>query len=183
MSRAKRDARLIELVDAFTELGPAWVRWVEGTIPDDTVSYARLRILNKLDARSEGMTMSRLAEALGVTRRRVTALIDALEDDGLVERYAHPTDKRSTVVVITAAGGAQQHQVWKDHQDKVAVAFGDLSDQDQIRLLDITRQLTAAFRRHLAALAPSDQDDDFPDVMLIRNNRRVRPPRSQPPAD
>lgn len=136
MSSAERDARLIELVDAFTELGPAWIRWVEATIPTSTVSYAWLRVLNALEARSEGLTMTMLAEVLGVTKRRVTALIDALAGDGLVERYAHPTDGRSTVVAITAAGRAQQHQVSEDHQDKVAVAFGDLSDQDQIRLLD-----------------------------------------------
>jgi DNA-binding MarR family transcriptional regulator len=183
MSVAERDARLIELVDAFTELGPAWIRWVEATIPDDTVSYARLRALNALEAHLDGLTMTRLAERLGVTRRRVTALIDALAEDGLVERYAHPTDGRSTVVAITAAGRAQQHQVWEDHQDKVAVAFGDLADQDQIRLLDISHQLTGAFRRHLAGLATRDQPVHYgdPDAVLIRNNRRVRPPRPQAP--
>jgi len=34
MSTKQRDARLIELVAAFTEMGPAWIRWVEATIPD-----------------------------------------------------------------------------------------------------------------------------------------------------
>ena len=116
MSTKQRDARLIELVAAFSEMGPAWVRWVQATIPDDTVSYARLRVLNALKCQQEGLTMTKLAEALEVTARRVTALVDALADDGLVERYAHPTDGRSTIVEITDAGREQQQQVWEEHQ-------------------------------------------------------------------
>ena len=71
----------------------------------------------------------------------------------------------------------------KDHQAKVAVAFGDLSDQDQLNLLDISRRLTAAFLGHLAGLSTPDRPvyPDGPDVMLIRNNRRVRPPRPEAP--
>ena len=177
MSSSDRDARLVELVAAFTEMGPAWMRWVQASIPDDTVSYARLRALNALD-QPEGLTMTRLAEALEVTGRRATAVVDALAEEGLVERYAHPTDGRSTIVEITEAGRAKHREVWKEHQQKVAVAFGDLSDEDQKRLLDISHQLTDAFRRHLAELAtpPKSMCGD-PDTILIRNNRRVRAAR------
>ena len=181
MSTKQRDARLIELVAAFSEMGPAWVRWVQATIPDDTVSYARLRVLNALKCEQEGLTMTKLAEALEVTGRRVTALVDALADDGLVERYAHPTDGRSTIVEITEAGREQQQQVWGEHQRKVAVAFGDLADEDQLRLLDISHQLTEAFRRRLAELnAPAKPVlAADPDAVVIRNNRRVRAARPQ----
>ena len=81
------------------------------------------------------------------------------------------------------AGWSRGYASWKDHQDRVALVFGDLSDPDQIRLLDISHQLTHAFRRHLAGLATPGHavHNDDPDVMLIRNNRRVRPPRPQAP--
>jgi DNA-binding MarR family transcriptional regulator len=181
MSSVGRDERLIELVAAFTEMGPAWTRWVQACIPEDTVSYARLRVLNALECHPEGLTMTRLAEALEVTGRRVTVLIDALDEEGMVERYAHPTDGRSTIAVITDAGRAQQRLVWEEHQGKVAVAFGDLSDQDQKRLLDISHKLTAAFRRRLAELTnpPKAASGGDSDGMLIRNNRRVRAARPQ----
>lgn len=92
--------------------------------------------------------MKQLAEFLEVTPRRVTSLVDA---DGLVERYPHPTDGRSTIVAITGAGLEQQREGWQQHQDKVAVAFGDLSAEDQERLLEISRKLTQVFRTRLAA--------------------------------
>src|ERR1700752_3249235 len=104
MSNAKRDARLIELVAAFTEMGPAWIRWVEAAIPDEAVRFVRLRVRNDLERHPEGFTMTQLSAALDVPPRRVTALVDALSEDGLVERYAHPTERRSVIIELTDAG-------------------------------------------------------------------------------
>jgi len=182
MSSKERDARLIQLVAAFTEMGPAWVRWVQASVPGDAVSYARLRVLNALKCQPEGLTMTKLASTLEVTGRRATALVDALSEEGLVERYAHPTDGRSTIVEITEAGRAQQREVWEEHQFRVAAAFGDLSDEDQIRLLDISPKLTDAFRRRQADLAapPQPATAADPDATVMRNNRRVRAARPRP---
>jgi DNA-binding MarR family transcriptional regulator len=156
MSSLAEEGRLpTDLVAAFTEMGPAWARWVQACLPDDTASYARLRVLTALECDGD-RTMKQLAEALEVTPRRITALVDALEEHGLAERYAHPTDGRSTLVVITEAGLEAQRLGWQQHQDQVAVAFADLPLDDQERLLAISRDLTAIFRKRLARQSPDD---------------------------
>jgi DNA-binding MarR family transcriptional regulator len=137
-----------DLVAAFTELGPAWGRWVNACVPDDMGSYARLRVLTALYDGER--TMKQLAETLDVTPRRITALVDALEEHGLVERHAHPTDGRSTLVAITPAGLEQQRLGCQQHRDEVAAAFADLPVGDQKQLLAISHELTAIFRRRLA---------------------------------
>jgi DNA-binding MarR family transcriptional regulator len=182
MSSTDRDARLIALAEAFSEMGPAWIRWAQASVPDDAVSYARLRVLTALESQPDGLTMSGLAAALGVTGRRVTVLVDALAEDGLVARYAHPTDGRSTIIEITEAGLTHQHLMWRRHQGMVSVAFADLSDEDQVRLLGISRTLTDAFRRRLAERTgpPADVCAAGPDKVLIRNNRPVRAARPKP---
>jgi len=43
MPRQTRQERLDALVAAFTELGPAWGRWLNATMPGPGVSYPRLR--------------------------------------------------------------------------------------------------------------------------------------------
>lgn len=144
-----------DLVAAFTEMGPAWVRWVQACLPGDTASYARLRVLTALECDGD-RTMKDLAEALEITPRRITVLVDALEARGLVERYAHPTDGRSTIVVITPAGLEQQRAGWRQHQDKVATAFAELPSRDQERLLAISRSLTAILRRKLTGKPAPD---------------------------
>lgn len=137
-----------QLTEAFTEMGPAWGRWVHGCLPDDAVSYARLRVLTALQCEND-LTMTQLATALEVTPRRITALVDALEADGLAERYRHPTDGRSVIVVITEDGLKQQKISWESHQTEVSTAFADLPADDQASLLRISRELTEIFRSRL----------------------------------
>jgi DNA-binding MarR family transcriptional regulator len=149
MPRQTRKARLDALVAAFTELGPAWGRWVQTCMPTTSVSYIRMRLLHALEC-SGPQTMTQIANTLGVTQRRVTALVDALADDGFVARRPHPTDGRSTVVSLTSAGQAQQDVNWQQQQTDIGLAFGDLSVEHQEQLLAITPILTQALRKRAA---------------------------------
>ena len=155
MARMSAEERRIQLVEAFTDLGPAWVRWVAACLPMDSVSYARLRLLTALTC-IDNQTMRQLADSLAVTPRRITALVDALEQDGLVERHPHPKDGRSTLVNITKDGLKHQAVDWQQHQAEVGVAFGDLTVDQQEQLLQISHDLTGAFRSRLAGRSASD---------------------------
>jgi DNA-binding MarR family transcriptional regulator len=150
MPRLTKQARLDALVAAFTELGPAWGRWLSATMPGGT-SYIRLRLLHALECHADrAMTMSELAKALDVTQRRITALVDALEAEGLVERQPHPTDGRSTIATLTRAGLAQQKATWEQRQTLIGRAFADLAPAHQTQLLEITPLLTEALRKRAA---------------------------------
>lgn len=146
MPRQTAQTRADDLVAAFTELGPAWVRWIQCCTPSTAVSYIRMRLLHVLECAGD-RTMTELADALAVTPRRVTALVDALEADGLVERTPHPTDGRSTVVTLTSSGRKQQQVLWTERQREISRAFLDLSAEQQRQLLAITPVLTASLRK------------------------------------
>jgi DNA-binding MarR family transcriptional regulator len=64
------------------------------------LSRARVAVLWHLHHRGP-MTQRELAEAIGVTPRNVTGLVDALEADGFAARGPHPTDRRATLVSLT----------------------------------------------------------------------------------
>jgi DNA-binding MarR family transcriptional regulator len=49
-------------------------------------------------------TQVQLAEALAVTPRNITALVDGLEATGLARREPHPTDRRAVLVHLTERG-------------------------------------------------------------------------------
>ncbi|HSY14583.1 MAG TPA: MarR family transcriptional regulator [Jatrophihabitantaceae bacterium] len=55
-------------------------------------------------ARTGPRRITDLAAIAGVTQPSVTALVTALERDGLVERQSDPSDKRVALVVLTPAG-------------------------------------------------------------------------------
>ena len=50
------------------------------------------------------MLMSELAESLGIDRPNATTLVDSLEEQGLVRRRPHPTDRRAKLVEATRKG-------------------------------------------------------------------------------
>ena len=67
------------------------------------VSAAGGLVLGQLRDRGP-MSPSELGDRLIVTRATVTGLLDSLERRGFIQRVAHPTDRRSLVVEITADG-------------------------------------------------------------------------------
>lgn len=61
-------------------------------------------LLRLSTAGDEGLPLGELAQALGVTPRNVTGLVDTLERDGLVRRVPDPADRRSVRAVATQDG-------------------------------------------------------------------------------
>jgi DNA-binding MarR family transcriptional regulator len=66
------------------------------------LSFGKLKALRRIAVRP--MPMGELAALLGVDPPNLTAVVDDLERTGLVERQAHPTDRRVKLVVATPAG-------------------------------------------------------------------------------
>ena len=68
-----------------------------------------------------------LAESLKVTPRAVTALVDALVDEGLVTREADPDDRRAAIVTFTARGKRLATRLKRDHETLAQALFGPMS--------------------------------------------------------
>ncbi len=60
-------------------------------------------VLNLLAA-SEGLSQRALTDPLGIPASRVVAIVDELEDRGLVERRRNPDDRRAHALYLTAKG-------------------------------------------------------------------------------
>ncbi len=82
---------------------------------DGSLSGARMRILVHLTVndrlgRCEGVQPSELADFLGVSRNTISTLLNGLEEQGLIERHLHPTDRRQLLVCITPDGRLAVHK-------------------------------------------------------------------------
>src|SRR5262245_7144751 len=60
-------------------------------------------VLN-LVAASEGLSQRALTDPLGIPASRVVAIVDELEERGLVERRRNPDDRRAHALYLTAKG-------------------------------------------------------------------------------
>lgn len=98
-SSEKLDIAVEQLFELAVLLGDAMARGVA----ERGLTLARAELVWRLLRRGPA-TQRELSEDLRCTPRNVTGLVDALEAAGLVERRAHPTDRRATLVTLTDAG-------------------------------------------------------------------------------
>lgn len=59
----------------------------------------------------DGQMASRLADGVGRPPTSFTPILDMLESKGLIERQAHPADRRAVKIHLTAQGKALEEQV------------------------------------------------------------------------
>jgi DNA-binding MarR family transcriptional regulator len=136
----------LRLVDEFAAFGPLYMKWVRSRLQDRGMTYARMRLLGALHCNGPQI-MSSISDELGVTRRNVTALVDALEEEGLVRRKPHPTDRRATVIEMTGRGARTMERMYDEHRAAVAELFAELEEQDQRELSRMLGALREALRR------------------------------------
>jgi DNA-binding MarR family transcriptional regulator len=71
------------------------------------LSYARYEVLTLLSFTKAGeLPLSKIGTRLQVRPASVTGAVDKLEEQGLVERVAHPHSRRSTLARLTDRGRA-----------------------------------------------------------------------------
>ena len=66
--------------------------------------------LSRLAAGPVGSQLE-LAEAIGYDKTRLIALLDGLEQAGLISRHPDPGDRRARLVALTSAGARRQRTV------------------------------------------------------------------------
>jgi DNA-binding MarR family transcriptional regulator len=71
-------------------------------------------------------TQRALADALKVTPRNVTGLVDGLEASGHVTREPHPRDRRATLVSLTDRAAATLAEMDAEHGRLAELLFGDM---------------------------------------------------------
>ncbi len=105
------------------------------------LTFARYEVLMLLlFSRQGALPITKVGERLMVHPTGITKLVDKLEQQGLVTREAHPTDRRGTLASITSEGRALAA---KATSAVTAVRFGaDLDDDDDLeQLIVLVRRL------------------------------------------
>ena len=101
------------------------------------------RVLNLIDA-AEGRSQQAIGEAIQVPPSRMVALVDELEQRGLVERRPDPADRRVRALFLTKKGRttlARGREIAKQHEK------------------ELTRGMAAADRKRLTELLQKIVDE------------------------
>ena len=94
----------------------------------------------------EPVTISEIANKIGVTLAAVTHQINTLEKQGLVKRLSHSEDRRSVIIKLTKKGRVQMVNLKKEFAKKTQILAEFLGEKDTKDLIRLVKRMYE-FRR------------------------------------
>jgi DNA-binding MarR family transcriptional regulator len=116
--QASRDAldRILQLVVLINDD-------MTRSLARDGLTVSRAAVVWELHRRGP-TTQRELAQALHVSARTITGLVDGLSTTGFVTREPHPSDRRATLVTLTKRGTRTTRALHRGQQDFAELLFG-----------------------------------------------------------
>jgi DNA-binding MarR family transcriptional regulator len=95
----------------------------------------------------EPITMSQLADDLGLALPNATGVVNRMEERGLVSRRDDPADRRLVRVELTDAGHRLIGEIEAARRERMTQLFAELDDEQRKRVLHAVMDLRAAADR------------------------------------
>jgi DNA-binding MarR family transcriptional regulator len=131
------------LLPLLLRAGNSAVDHVERSLEPWSLSLAKLRALEQLEAAPHGLPLGQLADRLSCVKSNVTQLVDRLESDGFVRRVPDAADRRCVVASITEHGRESFHRASAAREQAEAELLARLDESDRERLVSLLARLSA----------------------------------------
>lgn len=131
MTSAEFETNVDELTSAIGTL----VRRLRFEASAHELSLTQRAVLARL-SRDGAMTTSDLARAEGMKPQSMSVTVANLEEQKLVERQPHPTDKRQTNITLTDEGRTIHAEMRAARRSWLGEAITKLSEKDQMILFE-----------------------------------------------
>ena len=140
----------ITVLDRLLEIGELFQKDMARAFEGTPLTPARARLLWDLQHGGPS-TQHALAERLEVSPRNITGLVDALEAGGYVTRSAHPSDRRATIVSLTASATHMMGEMQREHAELTDELLGAVAPADRAALERGVDAIAARLRELVAA--------------------------------
>jgi DNA-binding MarR family transcriptional regulator len=123
------------MIEDFTWAISLVVRRIRADAPPEfrDFSWTQKAVLSRLDKEGPATTAD-LARAEGIKPQSMATAIASLEDMGLVERKAHPSDGRQVNIKLTPKGTAMRRSLREAKRNWLSRTFSRLDRQEQATL-------------------------------------------------
>lgn len=117
---------------------------IEEALRPHDLTFARYELLQLLAfSRTGALPLSRIGARLQVHAASITNAVDRCEQRGLVQRRAHPTDRRTTLAEITGSGREIVGKATESLNREVFTTLG-IGDEDVNRLIGVLNRFREA---------------------------------------
>lgn len=135
---------LDNLNQLLTEFYDKMASWEQSVVKETGYSLAQTHTIEVLGNHGP-LRMKELAQKLAITTGTLTVQVDKLVQAQLIERCAHPDDRRSIVVVLTQAGQKIHRQHNQLHLDLVTDLSRNIDPEHQQILQSCLEKMNQEF--------------------------------------
>ncbi len=121
-------AQTERLLDRILELTVALGDDMDRDLRERGLTRSRAQVIWRVAGQGP-MTQRALADALGVSARNVTGLVDGLVQTGFVTREPHPDDRRAALITLTQRGVATASDLRRGHEQLARTLFEGMPAQ------------------------------------------------------
>jgi DNA-binding MarR family transcriptional regulator len=129
----------IDAVDAIIYAAHRVRTAADAALREHGLSLSGLKLLKALG--DGDRSMREISEALHVSPRTITDMIDGLEARGLVARCPHSSDRRVTMVHLTEAGASELARASTVSERVAEAAIGALDTGEQLVLRSLLERI------------------------------------------
>lgn len=133
---------------AFRKLVDTFHYLVQRDLSQGGTQPAQMAILRLLAA-NDGLCQRDIAEAMRLSRARVTSILQAMERAGTVRRVRDAADQRLARVFITDLGRSLDRQKSVIREAHINSIFGDMSEESRSQMVRCFDDLTLRLQRRL----------------------------------
>ena len=126
---------MVRFVTVFTELVRVEIElWneleahLDGTVG---VTLSQFQALSAIEAADGSARVQDISGEMAITVGAASKVVDRLERDGLAQRSAHPTDRRSSIVSLTERGGKVLAEADAAAEEHLSAVLGDVLAHDR----------------------------------------------------
>jgi DNA-binding MarR family transcriptional regulator len=130
---------------AFMRSYKGWMRTVLAELSSGESNPSRVMLVVSL-RRTSPQAMGSLALHLGLPKSNITALVDDLEAEGVLRRKQDPTDRRVTLLELTAKGHSLCEREYDAYERSMAGLFALLPAEERVPMFAGLERMTAHLR-------------------------------------
>ena len=136
---------LMDAFGAFMRSYKGWMRTVLAELSSDESNPSRVMLVVSL-RRTSPQPMGSLAVHLGLPKSNITALVDDLEAEGVLRRKQDPTDRRVTLLELTAKGHSLCEREYDAFERSMTGLFALLPREERLPMFAGLERMTAHLR-------------------------------------
>lgn len=92
------------------------------------------------------VTVSEIADRMGVTLAAVTHSMNSLDDEGMIVRITNAEDRRVVLIKLTKKGVGEIKKFKKELSEKISALIETLGEEDSKNLIRIVKKISANYR-------------------------------------